>query len=241
MEEKLDFSLPEKKRKGSIANNISIVLLLILAVLVSVNLLVALSDDKGQAVSASGARGLSTEQTKQLAAKLARRNLYMQAAQAWRDYLSASELSDVEQAKALFQVATLLEKAERYAEAIEYFYRSEMTANLDELESDINAHVKNCFEKLGKFSALRYELMDRTSFAQSDEAGGEIVAEIGAEKITEADLGAMMESNIDSQLAPLTAFMTADDLREQKEKMLEQYKDPQARQQFLQSWLAQEI
>jgi parvulin-like peptidyl-prolyl isomerase len=241
MEEKLDFSLPEKKQKGPIANKAALALLLILAILASVSLVLILSDRERQIVSAPGTRGLSAEQTKELAAKLARRSLYLQAAQTWRDYLASSKLSDVEQAKALFQVATLLEKAERYAEAIEYFYRSEMTANLDELESDINAHVKNCFEKLGKFSALRYELMDRTSFAESDQAGGEVVAEIGAEKITEADLGAVIESNIDNQLAPLTAFMTPDDLREQKEKMVEQYKDSQARQQFLQSWLAQEI
>lgn len=241
MEEKLDFSLPEKERKGRIANKVTLALLLILAILAAVNLVVILSDRGQQTAAAPGTHSLSAGQTKELASKLARRSLYEQAAQTWKAYLSGSEMSDVERAKALFQVATLLEKAEQFAEAIEYFYRSEMTANLDELESDINAHVKNCFEKLGKFSALRYELMDRTSFTQLDEAGGKIVAEIGAEKITEADLGAAIESNIDNQLAPLTAFMTADDLREQKEKMLEQYKDSQARQQFLQSWLAQEI
>jgi peptidyl-prolyl cis-trans isomerase C len=35
--------------------------------------------------------------------------------------------------------------------------------------------------------------------------------------------------------------MSAEQLNEQKKKMLEQYQNPQAKQQFLQSWLAQEI
>jgi hypothetical protein len=101
--------------------------------------------------------------------------------------------------------------------------------------------VKDCFEKLGMFSALRYELMDRTSLKSEEKAGGKIVAEIGPEKITAADLDSFIESTIDNQLAPMAAFMTAEQRNEQKKKMLEQYKTPAAKTQFLQSWLAQEI
>jgi hypothetical protein len=39
----------------------------------------------------------------------------------------------------------------------------------------------------------------------------------------------------------MAAFMTTDQLYEQKNKILEQYQNPSAKQQFLQSWLAQEI
>ncbi|HCO94390.1 MAG TPA: hypothetical protein DIU00_10645, partial [Phycisphaerales bacterium] len=99
----------------------------------------------------------------------------------------------------------------------------------------------NCFEKLGKFSALRYELMDRTSLETAPAAGGKIVAEIGAEKITEADLDGFIESDIENQLEPMAPFMTAEQLGQQKKKMLQQYKNPQARQQYLQMWLAQEV
>ena len=187
------------------------------------------------------AQGLSAEQTKQLAAKLAQRNLYRQAAKTWQDYLAGAELTDTERARALFQIGVALEKADLYAEAIEHYYRSEITAGLDELAPEINAHIKDCFEKLGKFSALRYELMDRTSVKKPEQAGGEVVAEIGAEKITQADLDAQIEKAIDNQLSPMAAFMTGEQLNEQKEKMVEQYQSPQAKQQFLQSWLAQEI
>ncbi|KPK44412.1 MAG: hypothetical protein AMJ65_03140 [Phycisphaerae bacterium SG8_4] len=239
MEEKLDFSLPEKKQSSPAASWIVIVLLLILTALTGANLALrpAGPERVGQTVDAS----LSPEQVKQLAGKLAQRNLYVRAAEVWQDYLLAAELTDAERARTMFQIGTLLEKAGIYDRAIEFYYRSETAAELTELKPQINAHVKECFEKLGKFSALRYELMDRTSLEGAPTAGERIVAEIGPEKITEADLDAMIEDNIENQLEPMAAFMSGEQLNEQKQKMLERYRDPQTKQQFLQSWLAQEV
>jgi len=239
MEEKLDFSLPEKKQKKTISSGIIIVLLLILTGLVSVDLILSLSGNGPTDEPTSSF--ISAEQTKQLASKLAQRNLYHRAAKVWQDYLAAGELSDGQRAQTMFQIGTLLEKAGVYDEAIEYYYLSETAAKLGELEPQINAHIKDCFEKLGKFSALRYELMDRTSFGGTEGAGGKIVAEIGAEKITEAALDGIIESTIDNQLEPMAGFMTGEQLNEQKKKMFEQYKGGEAKQQFLQAWLAQEI
>jgi parvulin-like peptidyl-prolyl isomerase len=239
MEEKLNFSLPEKKQKSSAASKLLIALALVLVGLTLANLLTVLWR-RGPALEAE-VHGLSAEQTRQLAAKLAQRNLYIRAAKVWQDYLSGRELTDVERAKVLFETGTLLEKANLYDEAIEYYYRSETVAKLDELAPQINSHIKDCFEKLGKFSALRYELMDRTSLEEASEAGGKIVAEIGAEKITEAYLDAIIEYNIDNQLEPMAEFVSAEQLDEQKREMLKRYRSPEVRGQFLQGWLAQEI
>ena len=238
MEEKLDFSLPEKKTKNPVAGKFAIFLLLLLLVLV-LGLTRKLSSP-GAADNTTVSR-LSAEQTKQLALKLAQRNLYERSAKVWQEYLATADMGKVESAKALFQVGTLLEKAGNLEEAIEYFYRSENAAKLDELSGQINTHIKDCFEKLGKFSALRYELMARTSLDDSTQAGAKVVAEIGPEKITEADLDAIIESSIENQLTPMTAFMTAEQLIEQKAKMLEQFRSSQVKSQFLQTWLAQEI
>jgi len=239
MEEKLDFSLPEKKKKSPFAGKFAIFLLLLLLALGLLNLTRKITPPS--LVHPATTSQFSTEQTKNLALKLAQRNLYARAAKVWQDYLATADLGKVERAKALFQVGTLLEKAGQLQEAIEYYYRSETVAKLDELADQINTHIKDCFEKLGKFSALRYELMDRTSLDDSARAGAKVVAEIGPEKITEADLDAIIENNIDNQLEPMAAFMTAEQLSEQKAKMLEQYRSSQAKGQFLQSWLAQEI
>ncbi|MGB2862692.1 MAG: peptidyl-prolyl cis-trans isomerase [Sedimentisphaerales bacterium] len=239
MEGKLDFSLPEKKQNNAITNSIIIVLLLILIGLSAVNIALRPAKDK-QAQNVT-TYSLSAEQTKQLAGKLAQRNLHIRAANLWKDYLAAGKLTDAERAKTLFQIGTLLEKANHYDQAIEYFYRSEIVAELGELKPQINPHIRNCFEKLGKFSALRYELMDRTSLEAAPAAGAKIVAEIGAENITEADFDAVIESEIENQLEPMAPFMTPEQFSEQKKKMLEQYKNPQAKQQYLQAWLAQEV
>ena len=239
MEGKLDFSLPEKKQKNVITNLIIIVLLLILIGLSAANM--ALRPTKDNQAPNVTSSSLSAEQTKQLAGKLAQRNLHIRAANLWKDYLTAGKLVDAERARTLFQIGTLLEKANLYDQAIEYFYRSEIVAELNELKPQINAHIRNCFEKLGKFSALRYELMDRTSLEAVPAAGAKIVAEIGAEKITEADFDAVIESEIENQLEPMAPFMTPEQFGEQKKKMLEQYKNPQAKQQYLQAWLAQEV
>lgn len=239
MEEKLNFSLPEKKQKGSIASKTAVILLLILAGLGLTNLLIALKPR--ESIQQAQTHGLSAEQTKQLAAKLSQRNLYDQAADTWQDYIANVNLTNTERARALFQVGMALEKAGVYADAIEFYYRSETVARLDDLAPQINSHIKDCFEKLGKFSALRYELMDRTSINKTQETGGEVIAEIGAEKITLADLDAQIENSLDNQLSSVAAFMSTKQYNEQKKKMLEQYQNPQAKQQFLQSWLAQKI
>jgi len=240
MEEKLDFSLPEKKQKTTALMQALFYLVAMLIILVVLNLAATVRCFK-QAASGTAGQRLSAEQTKELASKLAQRNLYGEAAKVWQDYLRIGNLTPQEQAKTLFQIGTLLEKGGQYEAAIECFYRSEMAAKVDELSPQINLHIKDCFDRLGKFSALRYELMDRTSFKKADQAGSKVVAEIGAEKITEADLDAVIENNIDNQLSAVSAFMTDEQLKEQKKKVLEQYKNPSAKQQFLQQWAAQEV
>ena len=239
MENKLDFSLPEKKTKTSFATFISIILLLILIGLTSVNFFIKPSQKSSSQTNAGAF--LAPDQLKDLASKLASRNLYTRAADLWQEYLSNAKLSDTDRATGLFQVASMYEKANMYDEAIEYFYRSEMTSKLPDLEPQINSHIKDCFEKLGKFSALRYELMDRTSLNNKEKAGSEVVAEIGPEKITQTDLDGLIEQAIDLQLAPVRSFMTSDQLNEQKKKLLDQYKTPSEKSKFLQGWLAQEI
>ena len=238
MPEKLDFSLPEQRGGGSFGRVLTVLLLLVLVALATANLFVTLTGRNAGLASTKG--NLTADQARQLATKLDQRNLHDQAAAVWRDYLAADGLTSDERARALYHVGTSLQKAGRYGEAIECFYRSELAAPLDDLGSQINAHVKECFEKLGKFSALRYELMDRTSLNPSEPAGGKVVAEIGAEKITEAELDAQIERAIENQLAPMEAYLPPEQLGEQKKRLLGQYRDPKRKQEFLRTWLAQE-
>jgi hypothetical protein len=124
MEDKLNFSLPEKKRKNSFTSGIVIVLLLILIGLGAANFLIKPSNQGPY--SANAVSALSPEQVKQLAARLAGRNLYARAAKVWQDYLALNKLPDQEHARILFQIGTLFEKAGSYAEAIEFSIRQKM-------------------------------------------------------------------------------------------------------------------
>ena len=238
---KLDFSLPQKKAKTSLSQKVILFLLCVITVLTGANLWMQRSDSALPGTALDAPTGLSAEQTKALATKLAQRSLFEEAAGMWQAYLIQAQLAPEEQAKALFQIGLMLKKAGQLEQAITHFYRSEMAAKLDELSPQINTHIKDCFERLGRFSALRYELMDRTSYKGQDNLSGKIVAEIGPEKITEADLTAILEDSSDGQLAPMASYMSASQLNEQKKKMLEQFKEAQAKQQFLQGYLAQEI
>ncbi len=238
----LDFSLPAAPGPGSGGSKLIILLLLVLIALAAANLyFVGRGKSAAGETNPSGSARLKAEQTKALASKLAQRNLYDEAGGVWQEYLGQADLDPTERANALFQIGTLLEKAEQYDRAITHFYRSEMWAKVPELESLIDSHIKTCFEKLGRFSALRYELMDRTSYKGRDDSSGVVVAQIGPEQITEADLKGLIESRIESQLAPMASFMPPDQLAEQKKRMLEQFQDKQAQQQVLRSYLVQEI
>jgi hypothetical protein len=230
MIEKADFLLPQKKLQGS-ATGIWLFLLVVLVV-GSGEPVMTVSTKPPLRVAA-----VSADQVKDMASRLAQRNLYQQAAAAWQDYLARAKLTGPEQARIQFQIGTLLEKGGLYADAIEHYYRSEAAGTVKELQSDLNAHIKECFEKLGKFSALRYEVMDRTSLNPSQPAGGKVVAEIGAEKITEAQLDAQIEESIENQLEPMKAFMTPEQLNEQKKRALEQSRDPKTKQEsFRAGW-----
>jgi len=238
MTEKLDFCLPQKEPGGLATGVLTVLLLVVLVFLAAANVVLTLS---GRKFAPAPGGGLSADRVKDLVSKLAQRNLYPQAAAAWQDYLARADLAGPEQARIQFQIGTLLEKGGLYADAIEHYYRSEAVGEVKDLGPQINAHVKECFERLGKFSALRYELMDRTSLDAAQPAGGKVVAEIGPEKITEAQLDARIEESIGDQLAPMKAFMTPEQVADQKKRALEQARDPKAKQEFLQGWLAQEI
>ncbi len=234
----LNFSLPEKKASRT---GLSVVIVLLVCIMASQMGLFFVMRQPPASPLVETTTHLNAEQTRALATKLAQRSLYDQAAKTWQAYISHTSLSKSEQAKALFQVALMLEKSDQYDEAIAYLYRSELTEDLPDLATEIDAHVKTCFEKLGRFSALRYELMQRTSLKGTPDTAGKVIAEIGPEKITEADLTAQIESMIDSQLAPMQAYMSPDQVLAQKKRMLEQVKTSKAKQDFLNSHLAQEI
>ncbi|MDH7599742.1 MAG: peptidylprolyl isomerase [Sedimentisphaerales bacterium] len=237
MDKKLDLTLPTTT-KPSRSRPVHYAILIVLLVTCLVNTALLLTKRSSSSPSRAG---LEAQQLKDLATRLHQRNLYEQAARAWQEYLEVPGLPAAERSRALFQQGLCLEKAGRFADAADAFYRSEITAKVDELSGQIQTHLKDCLEQLGKFSALRYELMARTSYKSQDDTSGTVVAQIGPERITEADLAAAIESAVDMQLAPVATYMTAEQLNAERQRLLNQYKSSSSRLDFLRSWMAREL
>jgi peptidyl-prolyl cis-trans isomerase C len=237
IESGLDLSLPAKSNSSCEIKFITMLLILVLLVSIA-NLVIVLRP--GLKPTAQSQQ-LSAEQTRQLAAKLSSRNLYLPAVKVWQDYLAQAKPDDTQRAKILFQIAGLLAKAGQHEQAIEYYYRSEMAAKLDELTPEINSRIKDCFQQMGNFSALRHEIAERTGIDTSAKTEGDVIAEIGPEKITAVTLDAFIEEQVDAQLNMYAAFMPAEQLNEQKKQMLAQSADLRAKQQALQAYLVGEL
>lgn len=237
---KLDFSLPASKAKRSAANAVIIVLLLVVLAVGIVNLAGGKFGRNGGGDQVVTTEGLSAKQIEELAGKLESRNLYASAAEAWQEYLTAAAMSGEGKARLLFRIGDLYLKADQAEKAIPYFYRSEMVEKVSDLEPQINAKLKESYEKAGQFAALRYEIKERTGSQGEQEGAGTVVAEIGQDKITAAGLDGMLERQIDAQLSQYAAMATPEQLQQQKQAMLAQINNPQNKLQFLQSMLAEE-
>jgi len=237
MADELDFSVPQAKRRKGPGN--SIIIILLLAVL-AVGVADLWQSKKGGNKSATK-ESLTVGQLKELASKLASRNFYAEAVETWKQYFETAKLSSEEEARTLFTMGDLLLKADKPEEALGYFYRSEMVKQVPELKGQINEKIKECFEKAGQFAALRYEIMERTSYKPNEEdSGSEVVAQIGAEKITAAQLGAMLEDQLDVQLRQYKELLPPEKFNAQKEALRSQFDNPQVQLQFLGQMMAEE-
>jgi len=238
MSEGLDLRLPERQAKrGGGAKLTWVLLALVLAAGVG-NLIVSLG---GRGPEAPPSTGLPPEARKELALKLERQGLGQQAARSWQEYLVAADVGNEERAKVWYRIGKLHQQAGRYDEALHGYYRSEAFARLDELRDEIGRRTQECLEAAGRFAALRHELAGRVGAGGSGARASTVVAEIGPEKITEADLDGMVEEQIARQLDQLAAFLPPEERSKQKEAMLKRLSSPEQRLAMLQRFLAEEL
>lgn len=242
MTDKLDFSLPEKEGKGKTAAPRAVIILLTVLILLAGTsiLILLLKGPVGQ--SSPEQTGLSLEKQKELALKLEQRTLNSEAARAWEEYLKSAHLSDSDRAKIYYRLGKLYGQAGEWEKAIANLYRSEAVYPDPELSNEINRLVQEGFENLGKFSALSYELKERTSAGKlSQPPGEEVVAEIGAQKITKSQLDTLIEEEVDMQLRQFAAYLPPEEWKKRKEALLARYRSPEARMNELNRFLTGEM
>ncbi len=244
MSEKLDFRLPDEvsrpphPRMGRGQN--AFLLFLILVAVVGFGVVTL---RRGAAPTARrGASDLQRE--RELAAKLQDRGLKLSAAELWLKYLATAKLDPKDEATTYYQVGKLYQEAGDFEQALVNYYRSEAAAKLDDLQLEMSRRKRECFRRLGNIAGLNRELESMTSLPSSEgpkETGGEVVAEIGPEKITMEDLNRRIDRLVDIQLKQFSAYMTQDELNKQKERLVDQFQSKEAKFRVLEEIVAKEV
>ncbi len=226
---KLSLDMVKKEKKDRTA--LIIALLVLLVVLAAPNI--------SQYFSGPGGRGGNTEALERLALKLENQELYGAAAETWIEYIVTASPGTEEEARIWYRVGRMREQSGDYESALAAYYRSEQISALPELEQEISMAAERCLTRLARFAALRSEIAARTTIG--DAAESEVLAEIGAHKITRDMLVAMIEAEVDAQVAQSAAGMPADQVKARREKLFEQVMNETDLGQWLEKLVAEEI
>jgi len=222
---------------------------LLFAVLIAAGFgLLAWQHARRPAGSASPAPGSATTlapaDLEQLALRLEDKNLFSAAADAWSDYLAAAAVPPAREAQIRVRMGRLLQQAGKQEQAVASFYRAEALAGADKsvLGEDFAVRIRDCFRDMGRYGELSREVEERTSIASNagNLAGRQLVAEIGPEKITTADLDQMLRDEVESMIRT-TPGMSPDQMQQMRKMANEQLGKPEARAQVLQQIVMQRV
>ena len=199
---------------------------------------------RSAAVSATAGSALSPADLEQLALRLEDKNLSAAAADTWNDFLAASPVPPAREAQIRVRMGRLLQQAGRHEQAVASFYRAEALAGADKsvLGEDFAVRIRDCFREMGRYGELSREVEERTSIAGNtgDLAGRQLVAEIGPEKITTADLDQMLRDEVESMLRA-SPGMSPDQAQQMRKMANDQLGKPEARAQVLQQIVMQRV
>jgi len=240
MADKLNLTLPPREEVPTRSSKTVVVLLCGLLLIGMANLLLSLFGLPGVA-GQSGEPGLSAEQLQDLALQFEKQQITASAVQTWQEYLGRADASPEERAKILYRIGKLYQQAGNHEQALTAFYRSEKYAAIPALATEINRRVAESLTDMGKFAALRYELSDRVAMGETQGGGDEVLAEIGAQKITKAALDRRIEEMIEEQLTALAPLLSQEEKKIRKESLLRQFSSTSVRQQILSQLVAEEI
>ena len=242
MPDELDLSVPPRRAEPKRAFRWTPVLLVILLWVGLVNVYLA-TRRGGTATPRPAARpaALPPEAQKSLALKLEREDLHDAAVRAWQAYLAGAALDDEQRASIWYRIGTVHQRARRFEQAIEAYSTSESIAVVAEVAPEIARRASECLEALGKFAALGQQLTDRVDLGAAQGSGDEVVAEIGAQKITKAQLDQAIEDQIEHQLQRVAGLLPPERLKEQKKALLERFSTAPARLDMLKQLVAREL
>lgn len=194
-----------------------------------------------RANSAAPAAGLDLEA---IALRLEDRNLHLAAAEAWHEHLASASLSAEQRARLEVRRGRLLARGGQDEAALAALYRAEAIAGKNEewLGADFGLLVRDSLQRLGRYAELAREVEQRTSIAADKGAltGSQIVAEIGDEKITQADFERQMQEQIDALVAT-SPGLGAEQAEQFRKQLHDQYAKPRMKAQMLEQLVARRV
>jgi hypothetical protein len=135
-----------------------------------------------------------------LAESLEKKTLYSQAGELWEAL--AADAPDP--AVALYRAGRSRMLGGEHARALRDFYAAEAAGLSEELAAETNRHVLECLAVLGKFDVRSAEMKRRTGGEAPD--AGDVVAEVGEEKVTREDLADAIRDEESMRLLSLGAL-----------------------------------
>ena len=255
-EPQLDFSLPNRSGSGTSngatgGGKWTPFLLLAILLLAGANLALLLLRDRNSGSGKSGVSEVSgvsqwgtlpKDDQRALALKLEEQGLHKAATQAWSHYLIVAKPEREDASAIWYRIGKLHQDGGQFEQALAAYYRCEALDPNTGLKDEIGRRAQESLEAMGKFSALKHELASRVSLDESaGNQSSEVLAEIGARKITRSEVDRQIEANIENQLVRFAARMPEAQRKQQKEAMLKQFSSDSQRMQFLQSFIVQEL
>ena len=242
MSAQLDFHLPDAGPRSARAPRGPAVNTLLLFILLVAVVGVAIITFMREKERRSGAPAVDAERERALAATLQDRGLKESAAETWLKYLEAKDLNAGERATIYYQVGKLFQEAGDFERALVNYYRSEAAAKVEDLQLELSRRKRECFRRLGNIAGLNQELAAMTALpGEKREGVGEVVAEIGPQKITIEELNRRIDRLVDLQLKQYSAFMSPEQLNKQKEQLVDRFRTNQAKLKVLEDIVSSEV
>ncbi|MBN1919280.1 MAG: peptidyl-prolyl cis-trans isomerase [Verrucomicrobia bacterium] len=241
----IDLRLPDEKRAGTMwrprrPSRLPLIVSLITLAILLVFVVQESIDQFQKRFGTTNERNAPID--KAVGERLAEAGEYGLAAARLSAYASWGNVPPAERARLYYRVADYYMRAGVYDRALDALYRSELIAPLDELQQDIKAAKKRCFDMLGNTAGWQQELRRITDVDSAPPAEGDtVVAEIDGRRITKLELDRLIEARADLMLSQASPWAAPDQLAQQKQQILKQFSTSEAKLRFLQQYVAEQV
>ncbi|MFH1076754.1 MAG: peptidyl-prolyl cis-trans isomerase, partial [Pseudomonadota bacterium] len=238
--DQLNLNLPIKKEKKNYSAAI-LLILIVIGLVSAINMYILYNLKQSNMQNGSHTPSLETEPQKELAMKLESRGLALPAIEAWQEYLE-STIDQKDAASIWYRIGKLYQYTDKHDYAVESFYSSEMLDKGSEYKKELSRQIQETFEALGKVSSLKHELTERTGIDEkAAETDQEVIAEIGAEKITSSQMDQLIEHEVEQALRSYARVLPEEGIAKQKNALLKRFESPHERLGLINQLIAEEV